>query len=314
MKSVIEDNVNNFYAKLEKYKKPLHLPEFINMCYRNSDISTQVFAHNFCREVIFNNINIADHIKIGIAFDNHIEGKKGSSGGNDLVNNISDFTRTLDPKLYFGNSVIDKKANNELSNFRLEDDFWVYFLGFDFDDSEAEKELFFNTLMLSGYHEALESVNILEADKEIGNRRNRFWIAVSDEIEDLKYTPNAADTIRNNLGLWHFSEGENLLEIKFPASFLNNILVPTIYDGDLDYSYFQPQKEEDGWGRSIDLCTLQKSKYEAIHSSHILPESSKCYNRLGRITSDPPHLEINIWIDYINRSESNLEKHCTIIP
>jgi hypothetical protein len=147
--------------------------------------------------------------------------------------------------------------------------------------------------------EAIDSGIIKASDLIIDkSKAGPVWVTPTEDTENLP-----PDDIRDMLGLSHYDKGA-FAEIKYPETFEEQeIVAPTVLDGG-DFSYFRPylpSKNDDGWGRSVNLSTLEDFKREGVHrpiGKFGADFELKTTSYIER-PANPPR-----WIDLYNKSES----------
>jgi hypothetical protein len=96
------------------------------------------------------------------------------------------------------------------------------------------------------------------------------WVTPTAELERaLKAHESSAEpasAARRLLGLLHFQEDEFLVEIDYPSPTSEGayLVLPTFVEG-CPSLVFRGSSHEDGWGRAVDLETLNDGLPEAIH-------------------------------------------------
>jgi hypothetical protein len=133
-------------------------------------------------------------------------------------------------------------------------------------------------------------------------RRPYAWITQTEKLNKLKKRhPNStsyASTVKNVLGLQHFQEDEQIIEIQYPKEFMSkeSIYAPTFLEGCPSLIYMS-KKKSDGWGRAINLQTLREGFPEAVHSTiRFTPDFSVKF--LGRLS---PSKASNDWNKFLAR-------------
>ena len=103
----------------------------------------------------------------------------------------------------------------------------------------------------------------------ISGKRGFCWVTKSQEVQSIVQQTSEgqrADKVRDNLGLKKYEEDIGLIEIKYPPYFCmeKRVVAPTVLDGGAN-PYFRPYPTKDGWGKTVDLHTLEDGLSEAVH-------------------------------------------------
>ena len=110
-----------------------------------------------------------------------------------------------------------------------------------------------------------------ELSGPIKGGRSFGWVTSSEEVDRTVQSVGPADApsaLRNGLGLAAYDEGDCLVEVVFPAPFppLIRFAAPTFLDGGRN-AHFRSVQATAGWGRAVDLVTLDDGMPEAVHDS-----------------------------------------------
>jgi hypothetical protein len=119
-----------------------------------------------------------------------------------------------------------------------------------------------------------------------------FWCSPTRSIRTIQTASRSgyqATEIRNQLGLYHVSEGQRLLRVDLPGYMLAGrvIRAPTTLDAGANV-VFVPCDDPRGIGWTLNLMTLARGVEEIVVES--LPfNSDYVVTRIG-IVSEPPHI------------------------
>lgn len=313
LKSILDGFFRGLKGRLGRTPVLQSLVEAWNKRTCDKDAPYKVLAHNFHREVVFKNIPRDRMFEICRNLDDFIVQNTILMAPEDIKRFLHKFKSSLcagDP--------VERETDKHLSRIVTESYFWVYCAGRGPGDPERTKDRYFDKLIEKGLESCVarrekESFNILK--KEVGGRLPIIWITHTKLLDRIKSryrtTGFMLEAVRNALGLYWVDVDDKLLEIEYPANFLQDLHTPTIFDAGLRNQYFQPQKESGGWGRTIHLKTLKKSLPECVHWIALLPRAAESYKRLGRLTNEQPDVSSLKWLRFCKDSESDLiNNHC----
>jgi hypothetical protein len=131
----------------------------------------------------------------------------------------------------------------------------------------------------------LERFGIKGATKgKMETRRPFSWVTQTSAMEKIRKKWNTAFIVRQYLGLLHFQEDEDLIEIIFPPAIskCSKVTQPTFVEGSPTLIY-RSKIASDGWGRAVDLQTYKEGYPEAIHESVNFTDEFE-FKYLGRLT------------------------------
>lgn len=112
------------------------------------------------------------------------------------------------------------------------------------------------------------------------------WVTKSESLKSLGNASSSAlaTKVRDASGKLDWGKGEHLVEIQYPQDLPVELKAPTVLDSGA-CGYFRLHHEADGWGRAVDLSTLDHGIPEALHLA--LPVSANFRLRyLGKIDED----------------------------
>ncbi len=117
------------------------------------------------------------------------------------------------------------------------------------------------------------------------------WVTKSEEVEEVVLRYDAVERglqVRDRLGLSQYRRNDVLVEVKCPHSFCHSICVavPTAIDAGDDV-WFRPAPDEKGWGRAVDMSSLDVGMSQAVHVSCDMG-SSYDLRPIGPVNHDPP--------------------------
>lgn len=96
------------------------------------------------------------------------------------------------------------------------------------------------------------------------------WVTTTEAVDELRASglspTNLAVEVRNQAGLAHFRDREALVEIQYPndGTVTPPLSVPTFLEGSPS-RVFRCAQKPDGWGRAVNLETLEDGLPEAVH-------------------------------------------------
>lgn len=92
------------------------------------------------------------------------------------------------------------------------------------------------------------------------------WVTRASALDPIRNAADAADRARKRMGLLHYHEDERLVEVRYPASTFQpgDLRVPTAVEG-CPSMIFRSRTADDGWGRTVDLESLDDGVPEALH-------------------------------------------------
>jgi hypothetical protein len=133
------------------------------------------------------------------------------------------------------------------------------------------------------------------AKGEVSGRHGFAWVTTTYAIEQLRAsTPSdrLPSKVRNLAGLMHLDDEEHLVEIKYPlySPVVSNLAAPTFLEG-CPSRIFRCCHSSTGWGRTVDLDTLNDGLPEAVHPPVPFTEEFHLLD-IGRLdASCPPYDE-----------------------
>jgi hypothetical protein len=125
------------------------------------------------------------------------------------------------------------------------------------------------------------------ACSEIRGRRPFAWVTSTTELDAIRRQcadgEDFASTVRDRLGLTHYSSDHLLVEIEYPDQVTAALAVapPTFLEGGAGV-IFRARKIGARWGRAVDLRTHDDGLPEAVHPP-IAFTSAFRIRRIGRI-------------------------------
>jgi hypothetical protein len=142
--------------------------------------------------------------------------------------------------------------------------------------------------------EVLGLTNI--AKNHMTSRRAFTWVTQGKEIRKLfrKYRMNKRgelpSLLRNKLGLLHFAEDQELIEIIYPKGNVKEMLrAPTFLEGNPSL-IFRSTSGDDGWGRTCDILSLEEGLPEAVHPK-VEFNSDYQIRYIGKLTPPRPSFD-----------------------
>lgn len=128
------------------------------------------------------------------------------------------------------------------------------------------------------------------------------WVTKTEEIHSIREEQEedlVAYTVRNRLGLKHLEERIELVELKYPletealelvidpgsdgADYTFMLHAPTLFDAGPSLIY-RSKDGEDGWGRTVDLASMNDGLPEAVHEPVALSDAFELVY-VGRLNS-----------------------------
>jgi hypothetical protein len=143
---------------------------------------------------------------------------------------------------------------------------------------------------------SLESLGLKDiAKNHMSSRRSFVWVTQGKEILKLfrKYKSGGlANILRSKLGLLHFIEDQELIEVIYPKGRIKDQLrAPTFLEGNPSL-IFRSSINNDGWGRTCDLISLDEGLPEAIHPK-VEFDGEFRIRYIGRLTPPRPSFDWN---------------------
>ena len=96
------------------------------------------------------------------------------------------------------------------------------------------------------------------------------WVTDSRRLDEMRRrtTSDLATTLRHRLGLIHYGDGQQLLEVVYPSDSVPNahctLHPPTFLDG-ASSTVYRSKRSESGWGTTVDLASGEDGLPEAVH-------------------------------------------------
>ena len=133
-------------------------------------------------------------------------------------------------------------------------------------------------------------------DRMFSGKRELVWVTPTEEVESVR-GQNADATelaciLRDVLGLNHHWIDSVLIELQYPPEVVAGLQLsgPTFFDGGRSV-IFRTRSSDDGWGRAVDLRSMEDGLPEAVHRP--LPFTADFrLRRIGRIAQSRGH-----WFD-----------------
>jgi hypothetical protein len=120
-------------------------------------------------------------------------------------------------------------------------------------------------------------VDKIRADRrEMRGSRPFAWVTQTEALDGLLGRLSEAEKprgrqalatlARDTLGLRHYNDDEKMIEIRYPLGVPGDrhLAPPTFIEGSPGMIY-RSQQGSDGWGRTVDLTTLEEGLPEAVH-------------------------------------------------
>lgn len=137
------------------------------------------------------------------------------------------------------------------------------------------------------------------AKNHMSSRRSFAWVTQGKEILKLFRKHKAGglpNILRNKLGLLHFIEDQELIEVIYPKGRIKDQLrAPTFLEGNPSL-IFRSTSSSDGWGRTCDITSMEDGLPEAIHPK-VEFDSEYRIRYLGRLTPPRPSFDWDKFID-----------------
>lgn len=129
--------------------------------------------------------------------------------------------------------------------------------------------------------------------REFRTLRGFFWCTTTQELNALMVGPEAANRVRDALGLLGVNAGARLLRVDVPASALNGhtVVAPTALDQAANTA-FMPCADEDGKGWTLHLRTLERGVSEVIVKKIKLTRDF-LVAKIGEVTTPCPSLNLD---------------------
>jgi hypothetical protein len=131
------------------------------------------------------------------------------------------------------------------------------------------------------------------SDRLFSGKRGLVWVTPTEEIESVRTRSadpsNLAYNLRNLLGLNHYFLDSVLIEVQYPRDVVDvlRLSAPTVFDGGQSV-IFRNQRTDDGWGRAVDLGSLEDGLPEAVHRP--VPFTAQFrIRRIGRLAEPTAH-------------------------
>lgn len=146
----------------------------------------------------------------------------------------------------------------------------------------------------------LETLGLKDiAKNHMTSRRSFTWVTQGKEILRLFRKHKSGDLpniLRNKLGLLHFIEDQELVEIIYPKGRIKDLLkAPTFIEGNPSL-IFRSTFATDGWGRTCDIVSLDEGLPEAVHPK-VEFDSEFRIRYIGRLKPPRPSFD---WSKFLN--------------
>ncbi len=127
--------------------------------------------------------------------------------------------------------------------------------------------------------------------REFRTLRGFFWCTTVEELKKLMVGTNAADRVRDALGLLGVNAGTRLLRVDVPTPDEHPVLAPTALDQAVNTA-FMPCADADGRGWTLHLRTLERGVSEVIVKKIKLTRDF-LVARIGEVTTPCPSLNLD---------------------
>lgn len=145
------------------------------------------------------------------------------------------------------------------------------------------------------------------AKGKMRTRRPYAWITPRQEIESIRLSceANAANCLRDALGLSHIQEDDYLIEIEYPVHALDHASVsaPSFLEGCPSLIYRSKRGDAD-WGITVNLNGLGDGVLEAVHSEIPFTADFKLRG-VGRLAPPSPSID---WEAFLAAMPENWEE------